>query len=283
MPDLSKELLEVRIRYFAVEPSGRRFSVTREALEHYAERWEAEGMKFVTQLRPRNVPHLRYRRTAPMILSGESISHAVAADEIRIDPFDPSHLNPASYDLTLGDNACVYTRAKKVDATYNQTIHSVHDLPEAPRFLDAKAPNNPFWFKLRPEGFRVEGRRVLLLHTRERIRTHAYVPVIDGKSSLGRLGLAIHVTAGYGDPGFDGQYTLEVIALGEGVILYPGMRIAQVRFHHLEGDGDYAAHGHYTGAAAVGPVPSRSYLQFRDADTIPAPAPGSGEHPALKP
>lgn len=117
------------------------------------------------------------------------------------------------------------------------------------------------------------------MHTRETIAPGLeMVAVVDGKSSLGRLGLVVHATAGYIDPGFNGQVTLECAALGEDVIVYPGMRIAQVRFVRMETIPDlrlsYELSGHYVGAEAHGPVPSRSYLQFdRGPKTDPAPAP----------
>jgi dCTP deaminase len=113
-------------------------------------------------------------------------------------------------------------------------------------------------------GFHIEPGRLYLMHTRERICTRKYVPIIDGKSSIGRLGVLVHVTAGYGDPGFDGQYTLEVTSIAHTVVLYPGMRIAQMRFHAIQGDvADYQERGSYTGADAVGPVRSASWRQFR--------------------
>lgn len=229
-----------------------------------------------------------------MILSGTAIERAVEDRAIVIDPFRLEQLNPASYDLTLGDELCVYVNSGADRAREGEPVRSWYHLPEPPAVLDSKCENHFYRAKLSPDGFTVGSHRgdrprVYLMHTRERIWTRRFVPVIDGKSSLGRLGLAIHVTAGYGDPGFDGQYTLEVVALGESVVLYPGMRIAQIRFHQLEHHGvmapDYQKSGHYTGSASLGPVPSRSYLQFsREPKTDPAPAPSSsGEHAAVRP
>lgn len=217
-----------------------------------------------------------------MILSGANIAGRVAAGDIVIDPFDPRQLNPASYDLTLGDELCAYVASGADRSREGYKLRSSIELPSPPLALDARCENNSYLARLSPEGFRVVPGRVHLMHTRERVWTRRFVPVIDGKSSLGRLGLAIHVTAGFGDPGFDGQFTLEVVALGEAVVLYPGMRIAQLRFHMLEGVADYQRSGHYVGSAAIGPVPSKSYLQFeREPKTDPAPPPGSGEHPAV--
>lgn len=211
-----------------------------------------------------------------MILGSLAIEAAVADGSIRIDPYNPDQLNPASYDLTLGDELCVYVNSAADRRLEGQPVNNWYQLPDPPAAINVKQQPHAFRALIDPEkGFRVgwtQRRRVFLMHTRERIWTLGYVPVIDGKSSIGRLGLAIHITAGYGDPGFDGQYTLEVVALGEDVILFPGMRIAQVRFHQVHAQRGYR--GNYTGAAAMGAQPSKSYAQFTtEAKTDPAPAP----------
>ncbi len=222
-----------------------------------------------------------------MILSGPAIHAAQLAGDIRITPFDPNLLNPASYDLTLGDELCVYTQARAHESDYPQMVSSLITLPAPPRGLDSKRELLSFRTRIDPTRGLMVGEhgvrpRVLLLHTRESVFARRHAWVVDGKSSLGRLGLAIHVTAGYGDPGFNGQVTLEVVALGEPVRVYPGMRIAQVRFMPIvdeygrnERVPDYRDQGHYVGGAARGPVPSRSYLQFpRDEEpTLPATVP----------
>lgn len=101
-----------------------------------------------------------------------------------------------------------------------------------------------------------------LMHTEEVVAPGPYVGCLDGKSSIGRLGVLVHYTAGYVDTGYRGQLTLEVSATLP-TRLYPGMRIAQIRFHTVVGPVvDYAAKGHYTGDAAKGPVPSQVHKQF---------------------
>ncbi len=216
-----------------------------------------------------------------MILSGPAIHAAQLAGDIRISPFTPGQLNPASYDLTLGDELCVYVRPGVDRRHEGQCFGSARSLPDAPYQLDSRTDNPAYRARMDAErGFLVggyEASRTLLLHTRETVYARRHAWVVDGKSSLGRLGLAIHVTAGYGDPGFEGQVTLEVVALGEPVRIYPGMRIAQVRFMPVvdeygrnEQVPDYRERGHYTGAAARGPIPSRSHLQFEDHPTVPA-------------
>jgi dCTP deaminase len=175
------------------------------------------------------------------ILSGLAIEDAVKRGAIEIEPFDRRQLNPVSYDLTLGHVILSYDFG---------IIHDVKDEPK--RFRHAT---------IGPEGFVIHPGHGYLMHTRERIKTDHFVPVLDGKSSVGRLFISVHQTAGYGDPGFDGQYTLEVTTLYS-IRLYEGMRIAQMRFHTVDGPVDLYK-GNYTGERAVGAVPSRAWRQFQ--------------------
>jgi len=99
------------------------------------------------------------------------------------------------------------------------------------------------------------------MHTAERVFSNRFVPVLDGKSSIGRLGICVHLTAGYGDPGFNGQYTLEVTTVYP-VRVYPRMRFCQMRFHMIEGEVQQYT-GNYTGGSAMGPVASRCWKQFQ--------------------
>lgn len=192
-----------------------------------------------------------------MILSGEAIAHAVRAGLITIDPFDLERdghrINPASIDLTLGDEVVTYEHWN-YGAAVVDVANSVHTVVRRDR--------------IPPDGIVLHPHRGYLLHTRERVATRHFVPVLDGKSSLGRLFLMVHVTAGYGDPGFDGQYTLEVVALAGAVRVYAGMRVAQMRFHTIAdaAEVDRAAAegvqcepyaGAYVGAASTGSVPSK--------------------------
>jgi dCTP deaminase len=191
------------------------------------------------------------------ILSGPAIEEAVGKRKIEIDPFVPANLNPASYDLTLGSKVLVYDLNPMRAAGFFST-----------RVIDVKEEQKTERFYIQEEGFVIRPGIGYLMHTRERVRTDCYVPVIDGKSSLGRLFVSIHQTAGYGDAGFDGQYTLEVSTLYQ-VRLHAGMRIAQIRFHELShGVGaastaivKYA--GNYVGKTARGPVASRSWKMFK--------------------
>lgn len=205
------------------------------------------------------------------ILSDRAIREAVAASEIRIDPFDGAHLNPASYDLTLGDEVTVYDgwvdvagepHREDTDGSRLFLRNATYDVRQEPVAVKFRMGRERGWVLKPGIGY--------LMHTHERIWTERFVPVLDGKSSIGRLFLQVHVTAGYGDPGFDGQYTLEVIATHP-VRIFPGMRIAQIRFHTIDSGGDefrgvekpYNRVGHYTGDHARGAVPSQAWRQFK--------------------
>jgi dCTP deaminase len=176
-----------------------------------------------------------------VILTGYAIEHAVANGDIEIDPFERAQLNPASYDLTLGDLVLVYD------------FDFIHDVKSEPKKLRHA--------RIGDEGFVIHPGIGYLMCTRERVKTNHHVAVIDGKSSLGRLFISVHQTAGYGDPGFDGQYTLEVTTLYS-IRLYAGMKIAQIRFHETTGV-VMPYRGNYVGEGARGPVPSRAWRQFK--------------------
>lgn len=197
-----------------------------------------------------------------VILTGPEIRKQIELGNIEVDPFVPEHVNPASVDLTLGDEVLEY-------AVQHVPLSEALDLPPRARKpygyraqpLDAKKEQATFKQKIYPEGIVLEPGRLYLMHTVERVRSKKFVCVLDGKSSLGRLGVSIHQTAGYGDPYFDGQYTMEVTCVLP-VRLYAGMRVAQMRFHAVQGEiQEYA--GNYVGEAARGPVASRSWRQFK--------------------
>jgi len=233
------------------------------------------------------------------ILTGKAICEAVASGLITITPWAPAQLverawtdhryvNAGSYDLLLGDYVAVYQavtyfihkdvalfeyeaksyydRATKVKGGEDHYIGNGSAIYMDPTgVLDSKKKNPVYLFKMDPTlGWLCKPGIGYLMHTRERILTSCYEPVIDGKSSMGRLFTTAHVTAGYGDPGFNGQYTLEV-TVTHPTIIYPGMRFCQMRFHTMVGEHmDYAAKGHYTGNNAMGPVPSMSWRQFEE-------------------
>ena len=201
------------------------------------------------------------------ILSDMAIRAAVEAGDIEIDPFDEKQLNITSYDLTLGDEVRVYK--DWVGSTWPREVplQAVDSMSWRPRDQILRVDEEPetVAVKIDPDlGWVIRPGIGYLMHTRERVKTNKFNPILDGKSSIGRLFLQVHATAGYGDPGFDGQYTLEVIAQHP-VQVYPGMRICQIRFHTIVGElsKTYDQVGHYTKAAATGAVASQAWRQFQ--------------------
>ena len=139
--------------------------------------------------------------------------------EIKIDPFDEAQLQPASYDVTLNDEFLVF------DNTKVRVIDPMKDLGEVMRKIKVTG-DEPF--VLHPGDF-------ALGSTREIVGVNGrHLYIINGKSSLGRLGLLVHATAGFVDPGNELKPTLELFNVATmPIILYPGMRIAQVVFEQL--------------------------------------------------
>ena len=163
-----------------------------------------------------------------MILSGLEIAKKVAAGkEIIITPFDAGRIGPNSYDLRLADRLLVYE-------------DDVLDMRTAARTREIVIPE---------EGFVLQPGKLYLGSTVEFTETHGYVPMLEGRSSLGRLGISIHVTAGFGDVGFRGNWTLEIHSLTK-VRIYAGERICQIYYHKIEGD--YVPYqGKYQGSEGV--------------------------------
>ena len=200
------------------------------------------------------------------IISGPAIDDCVAAGDIAIDPYEPGHINPASIDLRLGGKVMVYEDWVDCSAADygHYDIFDGHGLTGGMSFVqDIKESARTRTFKMDKElGWVLKPGILYLMHTLERVHTDRFVPVLDGKSSIGRLGITIHLTAGFGDPGYDGQYTLEVTAQHP-VRVYPGMRFCQMRFHHLDGKLlSYEQTGNYRHDQAKGPVASLAHTQF---------------------
>jgi dCTP deaminase len=147
-----------------------------------------------------------------MILSGQEIKRRLGTD-IKIDPFHPAQLNPNSYNLTLHNELLVYEEV----------------------VLDLKVPNRYRRLEIPPSGLVMSPSQVYLARTVERTETHNLVPMIEGRSSLARLGLFVHVTAGFGDVGFCGYWTLEMFAV-QPIRIYPGVQICQIIYHTLAGE-----------------------------------------------
>lgn len=186
-----------------------------------------------------------------MVLSDRSIREAVAAGRIVIDPFDDALVQPCSVDVRVGAIFRVFRNSRY---PYIDVKQPMDDLTE----VVTVAAGEPFI--LHPGEF-------VLGVVAERIALpDDLVATLDGKSSLGRLGLVVHQTAGVVDAGFDGHITLELANMANlPITVYPGMRIAQLSFMLLSTPADrpYGADGlgsKYQGQAE--PTPSRYHLNF---------------------
>lgn len=147
-----------------------------------------------------------------MILSGHEIN-ARQGKSIVIEPFDEENLNPNSYNLTLHDELMVYEEV----------------------VLDMKSANRVRRIDIPSDGLVLSPNQLYLGRTAERTETRDLVPMIEGRSSVGRLGLFVHVTAGFGDVGFCGYWTLEMFAV-QPVRIYPGVPICQIFYHEIAGE-----------------------------------------------
>lgn len=148
-----------------------------------------------------------------MILTGRKIEEEVEEGRITIDPFDRNNINPNSYDFRLGDMIKTYRN----------------------RILDAQMPQEVDTHEIGEEGFVLQTNRVYLGSTKEVMGSRHYVPIIRGRSSIGRLGLFIHITADLIDIGSINRWTLQLHA-SQPIIIYPGMKIGQVTFWTVTGD-----------------------------------------------
>lgn len=148
-----------------------------------------------------------------MILSDKRILEEINKGSIKIEPYNRDCLGSNSYDVHLG----------KYLATYENEV------------LDAKMHNTINHFEIGEEGIVLQPNMLYLGVTEEYTETHDHVPFLEGKSSTGRLGIDIHATAGKGDVGFCGHWTLE-ISVKHPVKVYKGMPIGQLIYFPVEGE-----------------------------------------------
>lgn len=159
-----------------------------------------------------------------MKLSGKEIQRRVEDGSIVIEPFDPAFLNPNSYDLRLGKKLLVYSE----------------------KCLDAARDNQTEEIMIPTEGLMLLPGELYLGATQEYTETPDLIPGIEGRSSIGRLGISVHTTAGFGDVGFRGTWTLEISA-AKPVYVYAGMRVCQIYYEPVEGEYDSYDSAKYQG------------------------------------
>ena len=148
-----------------------------------------------------------------MILSDKKILEGIAQNEIVIEPFQRDCLGTNSYDVHLGGTLGLYQN----------------------RVLDARQHNRIDYLEIPEDGFLLPPGTLYLGVTQEYTQTHNAVPFLEGKSSVGRLGIDIHATAGKGDVGFCNFWTLEISCV-QPVRVYAGMPIGQLIYFQVEGD-----------------------------------------------
>lgn len=186
-----------------------------------------------------------------MLLSDRDIRSGVEEGRIRLDPWDDAMVQPSSVDVRLDKVFRIFENHRY------QVIDPAVDQSDMTREWVAEG-DEPF--VLHPGEF-------VLGATWERVALGPDVAArLEGKSSLGRLGLLTHSTAGFIDPGFDGHVTLELSNVASlPLILHPGMKIGQLCFFQLSSPAEHpygssAAGSHYQGQR--GPTPSRSHANF---------------------
>jgi dCTP deaminase len=187
-----------------------------------------------------------------MILSDRTIREHIESGRIEIDPYDPACLQPSSVDLHVDSTFRVFHNQRHPFIDVRKEMTDLTEVVE----VDGGEP-----FILHPGEF-------VLGSTLERVRLpDDLVARLEGKSSLGRLGLLIHSTAGYVDPGWNGYLTLELSNVANlPITIYPGMKIGQISFFKLTSAaetpyGSGKAGSKYQGQR--GPTASKFFEEFR--------------------
>ncbi len=187
-----------------------------------------------------------------MFLTRNEIKKAQKAGDVTIKPFIEKHLSPNSIDVTLNDTLLVYDF-------------------ESIEHLDMKQDNPTKTITIPEDGYILQPGMLYIGMTNETATSHKYIPMFEGRSSIGRLGINTHITAGFGDVGWgfeekDGKiichyptWTLEINVVHP-VKVYPNVRIGQVYFVEPKGDVEFYS-GKYS--AQQSPQPSRSYIDFK--------------------
>ncbi len=148
-----------------------------------------------------------------MILTGNEIDRQVRIGRVHIKPYDPASLNPNSYNFRIGRSIKIY-KDYRLDSAKQNDYEEV-DIPD--------------------EGFWLEPGKLYLAHTMEEMGSDHFVPIMQARSSVGRLGLYIYLNSGLGDLGFKRQWTLELHVV-QPLKVYPGMKVGQMLFWVPLGD-----------------------------------------------
>ncbi len=198
------------------------------------------------------------------MLTGKEIIRRQSIGDIIIDPFDEKKVNPNSYNLTLNNKLLVYDTAnteeillvkayrevmkeiendeeydelkeKFFNDPYIQNLTNSYNLIKDKSILDMKKDNPTLEFTISDAGFILLPNKLYLGKTNEYTETHNLIPSISGRSSIGRLGINIHATAGFGDIGFKGNWTLEIFVT-QPIVIYPNVEICQIYYYEPNGE-----------------------------------------------
>lgn len=176
-------------------------------------------------------------------LTGAAIVEDVKEGLISIEPYDENNINPNSYNLTIG-NTC-----KILDFNNETVINPFIDISQfnieaTYRYIDAAKPVQYTDIDIPEEGLILRPGELYLIATNEIIGTDCYIPMITGRSSMGRMGVSVHQEAGFGDIGYHGKWTLQVTVV-KPVKIYPNMKMAQMYMVVPSGDTSIKYKGKY--------------------------------------
>jgi dCTP deaminase len=218
------------------------------------------------------------------MLTGPEIKKQIAEGKIGIEPFNPAHVGPNSVDLTLSPELLVYEKqvrfhhrceqmqarhrlqTRKVEAGESDllwaplTQASLDAWPQTMEPLDMKVEEKAVSLRIPEEGFVLYPGVIYLGATAEVTKTPEHVPCLEGRSSVARLGIFTHVTAGFGDVGFEGSWTLEMVVPAP-VRIYAGVRVCQIFYSQTTGELMAYRSPKYQGQR--GPRPSGIWKDFR--------------------
>ncbi len=209
------------------------------------------------------------------ILTGPEIARGVADGTITIEPYDPAQVNPNSYNLRFSEKIAIYDKMlplhrhlewkenrrarREAGEDVYKDAYSEHSFVPTPVPLDMAVEEPITFLTVPPEGMVMFPGVLYLGSTVEYTETPNHAPKIDGRSGIGRLGKTIHVTAGFGDVGFNGDWTLEIVVVYP-LRVYPGVPICQICYTTVHGDRQ-KYQGKYQGQR--GPKASGMWKEFR--------------------
>ena len=201
----------------------------------------------------------RFKNVGGM-LTANKIDKEVRRGNIIIEPYTTDQLNPNSYNLKLYPELKTY-KVYKPAVRYDERKMIVDvnlERPDYKPYLDVKENNDYETIEIPEDGYVLQPGVLYIGRTEEFTSTDKYIPMINGRSSLGRLGISVHICAGFGDVGFSGTWTLEITAV-EPVKIYPHLEIAQVCWFTAVGNPkEYLYRGRYFGQEDA--TTSRSFM-----------------------